>query len=125
MIKIASHIVSGMATKKLIFTKEDIGEVSDSLTKLLRTVFVKRKVTYGDLYQALYKENDRVGLSVSKINENWGNLKSTILAKTLTSKRVNYIFTILGWKVEEVNFKITTYDENNKPEVSENYCIKF
>jgi hypothetical protein len=125
MIKVANHIVSGMATKKLIFTKEDIDEVSDSLTKLLRTIFVKRKVTYGDLYQALYKENNRIGLSINKINENWGNLKSTILSKTLTSKRVNYIFTILGWKVEEVNFKIVTYNEKNEPEVSEDYCIKF
>jgi hypothetical protein len=125
MINVANHIVSGMATKKLIFTEEDIEEVNDSLTKLLRTVFVKRQITYGDLYQALYKEKDRIGLSVNKINENWGNLKSAILSKTLTSKKVNYIFTILGWKVEEVKFKITSYNENNELETSDEYCIKF
>lgn len=116
--------VVGTAFQQLIFSQEDINQAIGVPAKLLRTIFVKRGITYADLYNALKREELKMGRSPNKISEQWGNLKPAIKKKTITYQKLSYVFALLQWKIDEISFTIESEEETGENK-REKYSVKF
>lgn len=117
---ISGQILStGLLLKEPIFKEEDIYQTTDPYTKILRTIFVQRGVTYGDLREAIVTSGESIGLDKKKATENWSNSKKNIKNDHLTSKMINWLFAVFGWRVKEVEFVIEEQDRDD-----ETYKIK-
>lgn len=119
---LARGSVIGTQNTGPIFTKKDLNsKVTDPGTRMLRTIFIEKKVTWGDFKEAIMDDYRKMGSTAKKADENWQNFRSTISNNPLTSRKVNHFMLIMGFHVDEIVVKLKDNNEGGKSK----YKIKF
>jgi len=119
-------IVKKHSPTELIFTEEDIGRAEHLLVKLLRTIFVRKKITYGVFNERVLEFCENNGISSQSIvtSTKYNYLKIIHNPKTITWKSFEHLLQIIcGLGIKEISINCLNLDNVNSND--EQYTAKF
>jgi hypothetical protein len=106
-------IVKKHSPTEPIFTEEDIGRAEHLLVKLLRTIFVKKKITYGVFNEKVLEFCENNGIKSQSIvtSTKYNYLKIIHNPKTITWKSFEHLLQIIcGLGIKEISINCLNLD---------------
>jgi hypothetical protein len=106
-------IVKKHSPTEPIFTEEDIGRAEHLLVKLLRTIFVKKKITYGVFNERVLEFCENNGIKSQSIitSTKYNYLKIIHNPKTITWKSFEHLLQIIcGLGIKEISINCLNLD---------------
>ena len=106
----ASDLVK--VTGKLIFTKEDVENVSDPLMKLMRKVFFEEQIRYDYLKNKLREYyRDELRWPEQKVKHQITNMDKILYKNTLSFTKFSQYMAAVGFRVKYMSCTIIKEDE--------------
>ena len=108
---------------KLIFNIEDVTNTSNMLSRLVRLICYRERITHGDLDSAIAERVRRRGGNTKSLSYAKPNLMKAIKAEKVTFEKVVELFQqILGWNVDIVIKLSRDNEETREYEYSVEMC---
>jgi len=99
-----------------IFKKEDINATSNTLARLLRSIFVDKSISYKMLQKMHNELMNRIGADPSIVSYSYNNFKKSIIKQKLTWQMLSYAITgVLNQKIKSIS--IVTEDDDGKEQI--------
>jgi hypothetical protein len=111
---------------ELIFTEEDIGRAEHLLVRLLRIIFVQKKITYGMFNEKVLEFCENNGIKSQSIitSTKYRYLDIIRNPKTITWKSFEHLLQIIcGLGIKEISINCLNLDEINNDD--KQYTAKF
>lgn len=98
-----------------IFSDRDVSASPNVLSRLMRKLFVSKKITYDDFKTSHMAHMDRLNATSNSSAYAWNNLKKAIVKPKITWQMLSYVLESI-LQLHIINISITVVDKSNNTE---------